>query len=55
MSTWIGRGHDIGEAEGMITTKTRRAIAQEQQALGYEPDGRADQRILAALRAMAGN
>jgi lytic murein transglycosylase len=51
----IGRGHDIGEADGMIGTKTRRAIAQEQQTLGVEPDGRAGQRILAALRAMAGN
>ena len=51
----IGRGHDIGTADGMIGTKTRRAIVQEQQALGFEPNGRAGQRILEALRAMAGN
>jgi len=51
----IGRGHDIGAADGMIGTKTRRAIAQEQQALGFEPDGRAGQRILGVLRSMAGN
>ena len=49
----IARGHDIGEADGMIGTKTRQAIAQEQQALGHEQSGRAGQRILEALRAMA--
>jgi lytic murein transglycosylase len=51
----IGRGHDIGGADGMIGTKTRRAIVQEQQAIGHEPNGRAGRRILEALRAMAGN
>ncbi|MCL2161997.1 MAG: lytic murein transglycosylase [Betaproteobacteria bacterium] len=51
----IARGHDIGEADGMIGTKTRRAIVQEQQALGHESNGRAGQRILEALRSMAGN
>jgi hypothetical protein len=51
----IARGHDIGAADGMIGTKTRRAIAQEQQALGVDPNGRAGQRILEALRSMAGN
>jgi lytic murein transglycosylase len=51
----IARGHDIGEADGMIGTKTRRAIAQEQKNLALEPDGRAGLRILEALRPMAGN
>lgn len=51
----IARGHDIGAADGMIGTKTRRAIAEEQRALGVEPDGRAGQRILKAMRAIAGN
>ncbi|MDR2208410.1 MAG: lytic murein transglycosylase [Azoarcus sp.] len=51
----IARGHDIGEADGMIGTRTRRAIAQEQKNLGVEPNGRAGLRILEALRSMAGN
>jgi lytic murein transglycosylase len=51
----IARGHDIGAADGMIGTRTRRAIAQEQQILGVDPNGRAGQRILEALRSMAGN
>ncbi|MCL1860218.1 MAG: lytic murein transglycosylase, partial [Proteobacteria bacterium] len=54
-SLLIARGHDIGAADGMIGTKTRRAIAEEQRALGREPDGRAGQRILEAMRSMAGN
>lgn len=52
----IERGHDdIGTADGMIGTKTRRAIAKEQQALGFDPDGRAGRRILEALRSMVRN
>jgi lytic murein transglycosylase len=51
----IARGHDIGTADGMIGAKTRRAIAEEQKALGLEADGRAGSRILEALRSMAGN
>jgi len=47
----LARGHDIGTADGMIGTATRRAIQTEQQRLGWTPaDGRAGQRILAALR-----
>lgn len=47
----IARGHDIGEADGIIGTRTRHAIVAEQQRLGLEPaDGRAGQRILDALR-----
>ena len=48
----LARGHPIGEADGMIGSATRRAIQSEQQRLGLSPaDGRAGQRILAALRA----
>lgn len=47
----LARGHAIGEADGMVGTLTRRAIAQEQARLGLLPaDGRAGQRILDALR-----
>ena len=46
----LARGHAIGEADGMIGTLTRRAIADEQQRLGLQPvDGRAGRRILDAL------
>jgi lytic murein transglycosylase len=45
------RGHDIGEADGIIGSRTRHAIVAEQQRLGLEPvDGRAGRRILDALR-----
>ncbi|MCP5149266.1 MAG: lytic murein transglycosylase [Chromatiales bacterium] len=47
----VGRGHDIGEVDGLIGDRTRRAIQAEQRRLGLEPDGRAGQRILEALRA----
>lgn len=48
----IARGHAIGEADGMVGTLTRRAIAVEQARLGMAPvDGRAGLRILEALRA----
>ncbi|WP_313160432.1 lytic murein transglycosylase, partial [Stenotrophomonas sp.] len=47
----LARGHDIGAADGMIGTATRRAIQIEQQRLGWTTtDGRAGQRILTALR-----
>ncbi len=47
----LARGHDIGEADGLIGTLTRRAIVEEQRRLGLEPaDGRAGRRVLAALR-----
>lgn len=50
----LARGHDIGAVDGMVGTATRRAIAAEQAQLGLQPaDGRAGQRILAALRAAA--
>lgn len=47
----IARGHDIGEADGMIGTRTREALKLEQAALGLAADGRAGQRMLQALRA----
>ena len=47
----LARGHPIGEVDGMIGSASRRAIQSEQQRLGLSPaDGRAGQRILAALR-----
>ena len=46
----LARGHDIGSADGMIGAKTREAIKAEQQKLGMKPDGRAGQKLLAALR-----
>ncbi len=47
----LARGHDIGEADGIIGSRTRHAIVAEQQRLGLEPaDGRAGGRILEALR-----
>lgn len=47
----LARGHDIGAADGMIGTATRRAIQSEQQRLGWsEVDGRAGQRILRTLQ-----
>ena len=47
----ITRGHDIGEADGMIGARTREALKLEQAALGLAADGRAGQRVLQALRA----
>ena len=50
----LARGHDIGQADGMVGSATRRAIAAEQQRLGLQPvDGRAGRRILDALRGAA--
>jgi len=46
----LARGHDIGQADGLIGTRTRRAIVVEQTRLGLRPaDGRAGQKILRAL------
>jgi membrane-bound lytic murein transglycosylase B len=45
----LGRGHDIGEPDGMIGAKTREAIRAEQQRLGMKVDGRAGQKLLRAL------
>lgn len=44
------RGHDIGAPDGLIGARTREAIKAEQQRLGMKADGRAGQKLLAALR-----
>ncbi len=46
----LARGHDIGAADGLIGARTREAIKAEQQRLGMKADGRAGQKLLAALR-----
>ncbi|OTG79774.1 lytic transglycosylase [Acinetobacter sp. ANC 4558] len=46
----LQRGYDIGEADGLIGDKTRKAIQQEQIRLGLGTTGRAGQQILNALR-----
>ena len=46
----LARGHDIGEADGLVGTKTRQAIAAEQRRLGRDPDGRAGRWILDRLK-----
>lgn len=46
----IARGHDIGEPDGMIGARSREALRKVQEELGMEPDGRAGQRVLRALR-----
>lgn len=53
-SLLLGRGHDIGEVDGMIGAKSREAIKLEQARLGRGADGRAGLAILEALRAEAG-
>ncbi|MBT0961799.1 lytic murein transglycosylase [Denitromonas iodatirespirans] len=47
----LARGHDIGEVDGMIGSRTRQAIAAEQTRLGFDANGRAGRKILDALRA----
>lgn len=46
----IARGHDIGEVDGRLGTRSREAIKAEQSRLGWEADGRAGQKLLQALR-----
>lgn len=46
----LAHGHDIGPVDGMLGDKSRAAIKAEQQRLGMKPDGRAGQKLLAALR-----
>ncbi|OOG51373.1 lytic murein transglycosylase [Rhodanobacter sp. C01] len=48
------RGYDIGMPDGLIGAKTRVAIRAEQGRLGMPVDGRAGQKMLAALRAQPG-
>jgi glucose-6-phosphate 1-epimerase len=48
----LARGHDIGEVDGMIGSKSRVAIQQEKRRLGIMPaDGRAGRKLLDALQA----
>src|SRR5690606_22148090 len=44
------RGHDIGEVDGLIGTRSRAAIAEEEERLGWPRSGRAGRKILEALR-----
>ncbi|MBW8367984.1 MAG: lytic murein transglycosylase, partial [Arenimonas sp.] len=46
----VARGHDIGDVDGMIGSRSREALKLEQARLGQPADGRAGQRILQALR-----
>ncbi|KAA2284472.1 lytic murein transglycosylase [Arenimonas fontis] len=46
----ITRGHDIGEVDGLLGERSRRAIRAEQARLGLEPDGKAARSLLEALR-----
>ncbi len=46
----IARGHAIGVVDGMLGDASRAAIRVEQQRLGHAIDGRAGQKLLAALR-----
>ena len=46
----LDRGHAIGEVDGLIGSRSKAAIAVEQERLGYEVNGRAGMKILKALR-----
>lgn len=46
----LERGYDIGEADGIIGSKSREAIMSVQPQLELEPDGRAGRKLLEALR-----
>ena len=44
-------GHDVGEPDGKIGSKTREAVRQFQLRRGLVPDGYADLTVLKELRA----
>lgn len=46
----LDKGYDIGEADGIIGSKTREAIKIEQSRLGMAADGRAGQRFYQKMR-----
>lgn len=46
----IAKGYAIGAVDGMLGDASRAAIRSEQQRLGHTVDGRAGQKLLAALR-----
>ncbi len=48
-SLLTGKGYDIGNADGVIGTKTREAIAAYQVRVGLRRDGRASASVLKAL------
>ena len=47
----LAKGYDIGNADGVMGTKTREAIADYQIKLGLPRNGRASVKLLEALRA----
>lgn len=49
----VKNGYDIGTVDGVIGSRTRRAIADFQSAEGLESDGRASVTVLKALRDQA--
>jgi len=50
-SRLLARGHDVGTPDGIPGARTRDAVRTEQQALGWQQDGRAGRKILQSLRA----
>jgi lytic murein transglycosylase len=50
----LTRGHDIGDVDGALGSRSQTAIKLEQQRLGHGVSGRAGQKLLTALRADAG-
>lgn len=52
LQEWLARrGHDVGEADGRIGSKTREATRTEQARLGLTPDGFPTPALLQRLRA----
>jgi lytic murein transglycosylase len=49
----IGRGHAIGNIDGLLLPPTRAAVKLEQAKVGHVVTGRPGQRILSALRSMS--
>jgi hypothetical protein len=50
----LARSHDIGEADGVLGTRTVAAVRLEQARLGMPETGRPGQQLLQALRQGAG-
>lgn len=46
----LARGHDIGEVDGILGSRSRQAIQQEQARLGHEASGRGGLKLLQALQ-----
>lgn len=44
------RGHDAGNADGIIGANTRKAIRNAQQGLGWPADGYPTHKLLESLR-----